>query len=178
MSEELKKYAFPPPIGWFISTVIFGGLLILFIISAIAGNDVELFGAFVFIGGLVISILFALNNLNRTKKILEDESLCLRLDMDFAKATPMRRDRVRFGDEWIFIKGNRMPVRYEEITRVYQYIHRTNFIENERALKYVDSKGKHKKLCNLELRDKSKDEMLKMVEIICTKNPSVQLGYR
>ena len=81
-------------------------------------------------------------------------------------------------DFWIFIKGSGKLLEYSEIVQIYQYIHKTNFIEDERALKYRDSKGKERRLCRLELGDKSKDEMLQMIDIICRKNPTVKIGYR
>ena len=178
MSEELKKYMFLKPIGWIISACVFTSLTIAFIIATLAGSSTKPIGIVVFLAGAVVSVLFIIRNVKHVEKFQNDQVLCRHLNIDFNNAITMRKGRIKFGDKWIFIKNKGYFLRYEEITQIYQYIHKTNFIEDERSLKYVDTKGKHRVLCKLELHDKSKDEAMQILSIICSRNPRVTIGYR
>lgn len=177
MSEELKNYMFYKPIGWIISTVVFACLLIAFIICAIIGTGVKPIGAVVFSLGLLASIIFWILNRKRVEKAQENLSLCQHMDADFRVAIPLKNGHIKFGEEWIFVKGLGRFIRYDEIRQVYQYIHKTNGVEDKRALKYIDAHGKKRMLCKLKLHGESGDELLQMVSIICQKNPSVRVGY-
>lgn len=109
---------------------------------------------------------------------MPEDSLFNLIEEEFISAIPMRKDSVRFGKNYIFIKHSGKLLKYSDIKQVYQYIHKTNFVENERALKYIDLNGKHRKICNLLLREKSNDELSQMISIIMCKNPNVKIGYR
>lgn len=177
MNKELKKFMSAYKFGWKILTFVMIALIIAFVVSAIAGNKVNYVGLLIFVLILLLSLIPQYCS-KKFHENLANDILINRIETDFQNAIPMRKDHVRFGDEWVFIKGKELLLKYEDIHQVYQYIHRTNFIENERALKYVNSKGKHRVLCKLALRGKSDEELKQMISIIYSKNPNVKIGYR
>lgn len=178
MSKEFKQYVSGGTVRWLILPCMMSCLLIVLIIRMITGNDVGYAGFFVFGGILLASLIPIWNHKKFFEELAKETELCQRIEEDFSKSVPMMKNRIRFGETWIYKKNSTKLLKYNEIIQVYQYIHKTNFVENERALMYVDLKGKQRKLCNLLLHDKSRDDMMKMISIIHTKNPSVKIGYR
>ena len=178
MSKELKTFMFYKPIGWYIACGISAGLLIFGVISTLASSKANLFAFIAAAALLAVSILMIVLSYKRVKKFEADEVMCHHLDADFKVTIPFRKGHTRFGKNWIFVKGTGRALSYNDITQVYQYIHRTNFAEDGRALKYVDRNGKHRILCKLNLHGESDYELSQMVSIICAKNPMVKVGYR
>lgn len=177
MDRDFKKYMSAYKAGHKILTGLMAVLCIVFLVSMVLGNDVQFGGLLVFAGILLLSLI----PLFRSRSFyaqLEEAGLMETAVADFAKALPARKDRIRFGEKWIYRKGSAWLLGYEEITQVYQYVHKTNFIENQRILKYVDTKGKHKNLCSLRLRGKSDEEAKQMILMIYRKNPNIKIGYR
>ncbi len=177
MNEKMKKFMSAYKFWWLVLTIFMAALSVIFVISAMAGNDVE------YVGLIVLLVILGLSLLPwyKSKKFyadIETSGSLPKIEADFDGAVPVLKNKVRLGNSWIFVKGKERLLGYEDITQVYQYIHRTNFIENERALKYVDKKGKHRVLCKLELRGKSDEEVHKIVLFILSKNPNVKIGYR
>lgn len=177
MDRDFKKYMSAYKAGHKILTGLMAVLCAVFVVSMLMGNDVQFSGLAVFVGILLLSVI-PLYRSRRFFSQLEKECVVEAAAADFARALPAREDRIRFGEKWIFTKGSATLVRYEEITQVYQYVHKTNFIENQRLLKYVDTKGKHKTLCSLRLRGKSDEEAKQMMIMIYRKNPTIKIGYR
>ena len=177
MNKQLKKYMSANKFWWTVLTVVMIALCVVFVISAIAGNDVKYYGLVVFLVILGLSLIPQYKSKKFYEK-LEKHGDLPQVVADFEGAVAMRKNTVRFGEHWVFMKGKEKLLAYEDIRQVYQYIHKSNFIENERALKYVNSKGKAKVLCKLELRGKSDEELAKMVAIILSKNPELKVGYR
>lgn len=176
MRMDLKKYMSANKFWWKVLTGLFELALVVFIISAIAGNDVKPVGLVVFLVGLGLSLIPQYKS-KRFYAELEASGKLPQIEADLKGAVAMRRNTVRFGNYWIFTKGKERLLRYQDIAQIFQYVHRTNFVENERLLKYVDKKGKQGVLCKLELRGRSDDEVLKMISMILSKNPGVKVGY-
>ena len=177
MSKELKKYLTAGVGGWWVLTGFAGALVVIYLISLAMGNDVEPAGLVVFLIMLAVSLIPQLVTMGKMKKLAEDPNLPA-MEQDFRMAQPLRKGKVRFGRYWIFVKGRRAPVMYAEIRQVYQFIQRTNFIESARTLRYVDTKGRTKDLCKLDLRGKSDAEVRQMFQMILARNPGVKIGYR
>ena len=177
MSKELKKYLTAGVGGWWVLTGFSGALVVIYLISLAMGNDVDPAGLVVFLIMLAVSLIPQLVTMGKMKKLAEDPNLPA-MEQDFRMAQPLRKGKVRFGRYWIFVKSRRAPVMYAEIRQVYQFIQRTNFIESARTLRYVDTKGRTKDLCKLDLRGKSDEEVRQMVQLILTKNPNVKVGYK
>lgn len=153
-------------------------LLVIPIMASVAKDDAELiliwFGLTLIIE---LIILFPLYKDIRFFKNADNATLAT-LAAELHQAVPMRDDDVRFGATHIFTKHSARVVKYSDITRVYQYIHKTNFVEDQRALKCTDVNKKEIVLCKLELKDKSDEELQKMVAFILQKNPKIKIGYR
>ena len=79
---------------------------------------------------------------------------------------------------YIFGKKKGRPVSYGEIVKVYQHIHKRNFIENSRQLHAVVNGGSICTLCDLKLHGKSDEDVAKIMGYIRYKNPNVHLGYK
>ena len=178
MSKDFKKYMTMYGPLWFSITLVVSILLVASIIFMIIYNDI---GNFIPQLIMFVIALISLIPLVRSKRFFDriEQDLCLpNIETEFINAISMRKDSVRFGENYIFIKHSGKLLKYSEITQVYQYIHKTNFVEDERALKYVNVKGKHCKMCKLELREKSNEELQEMLCIIMSKNPYIKIGYR
>lgn len=177
MSNRFKNYMNPYGPGWMSVTIIVGTLMVASLISMIARDDLMIAPQLVMLAIVAISLLPLFRGVNFFKT-LEEDPAHIAIERDFEYAVSMRDDRVRFGEYYIYIKRSGRLLKYSEITQVYQYVHKTNFVEDERALKYVDTNGKHRKMCKLELRDNSNAELSMMVSMILKKNPYVKVGYR
>ncbi len=86
--------------------------------------------------------------------------------------------KLHMGDTYVFGKGAGQVYTYGEITRVYQYIHKRNFVEDNRELRITDAQGKEKTLCAIPLRGKGDEELKKAVIHIALRNPNVKIGYQ
>ncbi|MBQ9762487.1 MAG: hypothetical protein IJV82_05345 [Oscillospiraceae bacterium] len=176
MKPEFKKYLSGHRFWWRVLTVFMAVLCVVFVICAIAGRDVQYTGLVCFAGilgaSLIPQFLFA-----KYLKKLESDSRFPQIQEDFARSFPMFNDTLRFGNTWIFRKGKKI-LTYADIRQVYQHIQKTNFIESERRLVYVNRNGKIDTLCNLQLRGKSDEELMKAIALIHSKNPGVKIGYR
>ena len=185
MSSEFKKYMNSYRAGSIVGTI-FMGLYSLFciygvIVNIAAGSKesagMSLFLFLVFGAGVVYFISRALKFKKFFDNLSESGELSI-VEADFLNAKIRRNDTVRFGERYIYIKKSGKLVKYEDIKQVYQYVHKTNFIETERALKYKDQNGKEYYLCKLELRDKSRNEMVEIISLLLAKNPNIKIGYR
>lgn len=177
MIETFKKYTTSYRWGWKLLTVLSAGFLAAYIICFFLDTGVKPIGVVVFPGGLLLSLIPAWKD-RKFFRSLEGGNQLEQVAADFTAAVSMRKNRIRFGRRWIFCKGKCRLVRYEDIRQIYQYVHRTNFMEDDRALKYVDSNGKTRVLCKLELQGKSDEELHKMADLILSKNPGVKIGYK
>lgn len=177
MSKELKKFLKLDAYLWLIIPAVGCLLMIASTISMLVRGNFEVVAPLILI---VISALGTIPFFVRisTLKKLEENPLLPQMETDFRSAFPMRKDTVRFGQYWIFSRSSKKVINYSDITRVYQNIHKTNFIEDSRSIMFVDQNGKPRELCKLELRGKSDEEVKQIFMIILQKNPNVALGYR
>lgn len=175
MKTPFKKFVSAYSFRWLILPVVTAILIVAFIISAIAGNDVQYVGLIIFIALFAVGLI----PLIKSKKFyadIESKGMLPYIEADFEKAFPVRNN-IYLGNNWIYVKGKERLLSYADITQVYQYIHKTNFVENERALKYVDKNGKHRVLCKIDLRGKSDEDVRKIVSFILSKNPNIKIGF-
>ena len=132
------------------------------------------------IGGAAMTIAHFVGRAKFDKllaKIEENNGMQILLN-DFEKAGKAFGDLVILGDVFIIGKRTSMIVSYGEITRVYQYIHSTNGVEDTRILKANLAEGRTVDLCRLPLRGKADDELNQVCRYICSKNPNIIVGYR
>jgi len=101
---------------------------------------------------------------------------------DFNASRPVINDHLRLGEEWLFGKRTATIVRYEQIKKIYMYVHRTNGVEDRRALKIETAAGKTLELCNLPtkgvFKKQNHPDVETILKVILIKNPSVHVGYK
>ena len=174
MSDRFLKYTRIYGWGWKLLGIITAAYLIVFFAFAFSGADVK----YEALPVLVIIILGSLIPAWRQKKFREGlEDIKDELQQDFDNAVDFRGGKLKLGNRWMYIKGKSRIIPYSEVTQVYQHVTRTYFIETERELKYVDSKGRKRTLCKLELRGKSDAEVKHIVGIMWVHNNSIKIGY-
>ena len=184
-TKELKKYLISSNRFFAIVGALIAVFGVVFTIAIFAEGQVEeplkmlLTGVFVTGFGALLVWLGTSSSKEFKAHIqaLESSGEMTHVLADFAQAQPLVKDKVRMGQNYIFGKGENQIVRYEEIRQVYQYIHKRNFVESDRSLKYVNSKGETKELCVLQLRGKSDEAVKQIVTMILMKNPNVKVGY-
>ncbi|MCF0135565.1 MAG: hypothetical protein HUJ69_03990 [Lachnospiraceae bacterium] len=131
---------------------------------------------------VVLILLYYIVPAVRLKKRLDAMEMrgdLLRAYMDFKMAQPAFGGKLLVGNEYLFGKKVGGIIPYWEISKVYQYIHRTNFVEDNRLLKAVLPDGKKAvDVCKLPRRGKGDAELAHIIEFIQSRNPAVHVGYR
>lgn len=97
---------------------------------------------------------------------------------DFTYGQSLADDNIRLGEKYIFCRKKGRPLGYNEITKVYQAIQKTNSAENRRTLEAVLTNGKTYVLCELKKHGGSDRDVSKILGYIQQKNPNVHLGYK
>ena len=177
MKDELKDYLSSGREWLWMVTIVAAAIFLIQGVGILKGNGDNWFGFIFFVSVFLLSRLPDFLFASFLKKI-KAEGIYELAKKDFESAVSLVEDRVRLGKNYIFSKGKSRLLKYEDIVQVYQYVHKTNFIENERALMYVDINGSTRKLCNLKLRGASDGDAMKMIGIIVQNNPNVKVGYR
>ena len=160
--------------------IVMGIFMIVFSFMAILAEIPVLLLLF-FLGVGVMMLVIGLRSMLDYPRYITalEQSGKLRLILqDFSQAHSMVNDGIRFGHKLLYSKGAGRVMSYSEIVRVYQYIHRTNFVEDRRELRCTTRDGKTLTLCRLKTRGKSDGDVRLAVMMIHQKNPSIQIGYK
>lgn len=184
-SKELRKYMLPGVASGLWLVVILGILGVALIAGACADRYDEDFYLMLGLGivFLVMDLLIVLGwvknrrALDRTLDELQGQDKLDDLIKEFAEAKPVLKDGMRLGEEHIFPKRNGYFIAYGDVTRVFQYVHRTNFVEDNRMLKVRLTTGKERAICRLRRRGKSDEELQPVLAFMLQKNPAIQIGY-
>ena len=94
---------------------------------------------------------------------------------DFSVAQPLCAGELRVGHQFLFGKYQGTPVAYGQLRQVSQRVQKTVF-ETGRSLVYRDERGRTCTLCRLPLRDAAREDVMKVMLFIRSKNPAVRLG--
>lgn len=97
---------------------------------------------------------------------------------DFSAAQPVLNDAMRLGSHYAFGRKTCLYHPYREMARVYQYVHRTNFIVDRRTLNVCDRGGKVCTLCLLPRKGANESELNQTVFLLMQKQPQLQIGYQ
>lgn len=97
---------------------------------------------------------------------------------DFEKGGKAFNDKLRLGQKYLIGKKTRTIVSYNEIARIYQYIHSTNCVEDTRSLQIVLHNNKKLDLCKLPLWGKADEEVANVFNYVKSMNPNIAIGYR
>lgn len=99
------------------------------------------------------------------------------IDYDFNNGVILADNHIRLGDRYIIGKCGVTAVNYNEISRVYEYVHKSNYVVDGRQLRIVTKKGRDRILCKLPRKGIPKNELNKIFGIINHHNQSVKFGY-
>ncbi|MBO5129482.1 MAG: hypothetical protein J6B95_03945 [Oscillospiraceae bacterium] len=97
---------------------------------------------------------------------------------DYTAAISMFDGELWVGNRYLFGRNHGRVVAYEDIRQVYQDVQKTYIFETSRCLKYKNAAGKAFTLCKLPLRDRARDDVMKVMVFIHGKNPAAKLGYK
>ncbi len=180
MKYEFKKYVNSFTAGWLVITVL-SVVAIIVPVVLFAADEEEAAVPFLALGilGLLLLIigLLQLFSSRRLFKKIENEGKTEQMETEFQKAVPMAEGKLRMGSQHIFIKGGGRIPEYAEIRKIYQYVHRTNYVEDRRELRYENPAGKVTTLCKLRTRGKSDKDAIEIVAFIKEKKPDLMIGY-
>lgn len=95
---------------------------------------------------------------------------------EFQQSAPVFKDTLRLGQTHLFPKGTGKVLTYGELAKVYQYVHKRNFVEDRRELRAVVA-GKEITLANLPLKGKGDEDLKKVLGFFLMKNPGIHVGY-
>lgn len=83
---------------------------------------------------------------------------------------------LRLGGTYIFAQKSGLLIKYDDIVNIYQYIHKTNGVEDGRELR-AKTATRIVTLVKLKLRGKGDDMAARIVGFIMAKNPKITVGY-
>ena len=177
---SLKKYLRPK-----MSNILLGVILLALAVFAasygFSGGDIVgiiCFGILLATAIAVVCISISkIRSYSQEMKRLEEEGLYDRMENDFSNAETFFKDNLRLSDKYIYPKYGGKAQRYEDITKVYQYIQKKNGIENNRELRAATADGKIVTLADIALRGRDDDEVTAAVNVLLSKNPSIHVGY-
>lgn len=173
--EELKKYLYPSKLP-----LVGGGA---FVIIGLVGMGVAASPVGVFILCCIVAFiisaptLITIHNLSSAIETFEtDEKLSDVLE-EFENSQDVFHNALRVGAEYMFGKEMGTIIKYKDISNIYQYVHKTNLVEDKREIRVVKVNGEEIKLCKLSLKGKSDNELKALMIYILEKNPKIQIGY-
>ena len=180
MYEQMKKEftKFLKPRGN-VSMIVLSVIMILTAAIMFAGGAPFLIPLFIAAVAVMILVLSLRSLLDYPQYIqaLEQNGQMQWILQDYSQAQRMLNNDLRFGRYYLYAKGQGNVIAYNDIVRVYQYIHRTNFVEDRRELKYVNKNGAELTLCKLKLRGKSDADLRMVIGMLYQRNPALQVGY-
>lgn len=192
--KELKKYIFFSSIGEFIREIgllIISIILLVIFITNISGilemirSEGDMLGKIIF----CVIVLFPVFGIvhyclvvsapKRIIRRLEEEGELSNVIMDFQKGEKLFGDAVRVGNKYIIGKGTNCIISYKDIQQIYQYIHKTNYVEDYRSLRaYTNTNIGTTDICQLPRNGAGEQTVRELIMYICTKNPNIKVGYK
>lgn len=121
--------------------------------------------------GIFKNIKFS-NQLHKWKKTGQMSDIL----RDFECARPMYDGRVMMGREYAFGKNCSAAIAYADIDRVYEYVHSTNSIKDQRMIRVKMINGKKCDLCYLRVFKREIEEEMTIIQTILERNSSVEVG--
>lgn len=188
-SSELKKY-----LNGFAGTLALS-IFLLIIGAGVAGGVLSDFDSEELVNYLIVGIsaimcivgLFIFKtaidkkkDLDKTFRDLTECGLMNLIVNDFNTAKITSADKGRLGNNYVFIKKDSTFFTYDKIVQVFEYVHRTNFVVDERAvtIRYIDKDEKIKEVkIPVGKPIKNKDEPKEIMLFILAKNPNIKVGY-
>lgn len=134
------------------------------------------FGVFAAICG----ISWVVQNSRINKKIaqMQADGTYSNLLREFANASSMNNDKVRYSENYIFGKSSGAFYRYTEVLWLYRHNYRYLFIPIRSDIMLGNSAGRIQSFCKLRAMGKTGNEEIKaLAALVLKKNPQVLLGF-
>lgn len=158
----------------------------------VVGVIVAVFFVMFMVSGLVVPGLIALvpaalclwagwSSISDFKKQMEALETSGRLDgviREFESGKQFFKGKLRMGSAYILGKRSGRILTHGEVRKVYQHVHRTNFVEDRREMRVETGDGKVISLCQIPLRGKGDQELVQAIAIMKTMNPGIYIGYK
>lgn len=181
--KYIKKSQFQLlPLG--VVFVLAGVFMLALAINTAGTDDYSFVGvllSLLFLGTGIATIWYGISSSKKFQTYIQEMESSGKLQLllaDFSRSCSMIGDNVRVGEKYIFGKKKGRPVSYNDISKVYQNIHKTNFVEDSRYLEAVLTNGTTCILCDLKTGGKSDEDVSKIMGYIRQQNPRVHLGYK
>ncbi len=161
--------------------------------SLYLGPVLVLLGGVMFVGESILTYLVGLflivlgaymvycwfrdkKKMDQQMEVWRNTGVLLGLLAEFQQSAPVFKDTLRLGQTHLFPKGIGKILTYGELTQVYQYVLKRNFMESRRELRAVVA-GKEITLASLPLKGKGDEDLKKVVGFLLLKNPGIHVGY-
>ena len=179
-APTLKSYLRPS-----YRTLILPAFLIVCGFACMGAVAKPIFGLVMFAGIGILSAIPFFTELSRFRSSIESYDSQHgngKLEEEFNASNSALDGNLRMSENYLFGYHTATFIRYEEIRKIYVYVHRTNGAEDQRALRIETSGGKTRTLCNLPrkgaYRKVNHPDLTEVLKIVLLKNPSVQIGYK
>lgn len=97
---------------------------------------------------------------------------------EFASGRPFFKNKLRVGPTYILGKKSGRVLTHSEVRKVYQHVHKTNFVEDRREIRVETADGKIVSVCQIPVKGKGDQELLQVISIMKTMNPGIYIGYK
>lgn len=97
---------------------------------------------------------------------------------EFASATPMLEDRVRYSEHFLFSRHSGLFYAYPDIVWIYRHLLRYYFVPVHSQIMVGDRDGRILAFCKLKSSKKKGDQEIQaLAALVYSKNPAVLLGF-
>ena len=177
LKKELRKYLFFSP-GDYTFYIFCFVLTVALLVIGISGGG----GRFAM--GLILAVLFNLPMIldySRFKSTMEKYEKSNKMDLvllDFRVGKFLCNDALCMGENVMIGRYTGNVFTYDEIDKVYQKITKTNGAVSKNELRVQLKDNSVKTLARLKAKHENVDEMHLAIQIMLSKNPNIQVGYK
>lgn len=173
--SAMKRYIFPRGTSLWLSLA-----CLVFLVFMLLSDYHDKEGMSIILGtGVVlcaIPTLIGIGRMNKKLKMLTESGALNACAADYAKARKSIRNRIAFGDQWLFGCGTGNMVRYEDIVQIYRHKTTVNWIfKVYDVLEIRLANNKIFTICRVPLFHK-KEELQDVYRVVNSKNPYAKLG--
>lgn len=160
--------------------------------TLVVGIIMAVFGILLLVNGILLPALIALpmgglciwagwSLISDCKKQLDSLEASGRLDgvlREFAGGKQFFKNKLRVGPTYILGRKSGQVLTHSEVRKVYQHVHKTNFVEDSREIRVETADGKTVSVCAIPLKGKGDQELIQVLSIMKTMNPGIHIGYK
>lgn len=183
--KDLKKFIRPSPAIFIVGTIwgLIGIIILIVSIFENIGEDSTMIivGAVMLVMGIIIAVsgIYILKKADKRLAEIYSKGSTQILLNDFRTGGKAFKDLLILGQTFLIGKHTGTVITYSNIIQIYQYVHKTNYVEDSRILKAVIAPDrKVVDLCRIPLSGKGDDELRQVIGFIVSKNENIKVGYK